>query len=76
MQLSVIDSCATLHTDAQMLTFALGNWLDNACKYSVPLSTISVALQQVEHQGTAGWHWQVVNVASPDDLPDRCRLFD
>lgn len=41
----------TLHTDAQMLTIALGNLLENACKYSLPESPIALTLQPAEHQG-------------------------
>lgn len=34
-----------------MLTIALGNLLENACKYSLPESPIALTLQPAEHQG-------------------------
>jgi two-component system, sensor histidine kinase LadS len=69
------ESDALLHTDTQMLSIALGNLLDNACKYSAPGSRIQVTTMPSTQDQRPGWSWQVVNTAGPTGLPDAERLF-
>ena len=66
---------SSLRTDAQMLTIALGNLLDNACKYSTPDSPILVTLHSIERAGRRGWQWEVVNMVSPTGAPEVEHLF-
>lgn len=65
-----------LHTDAQMLSIALGNLLDNACKYGASESRIRVTLTPVVQNGQPGWLWRVDNQAGSAGLPDTERLFE
>lgn len=64
-----------LQSDAQMLTIALSNLLDNACKYSTPDSPILVTLHRSESAGRRGWQWEVVNVIGAAGLPEVEHLF-
>lgn len=70
------DATGPLQTDAQMLSIALGNLLDNACKYGAPDSRIQVSLRRAHENGQAGWLWQVSNQVGPAGLPDAERLFE
>lgn len=65
-----------LLTDAQMLSIALGNLLDNACKYSPTDSSIHVSLRSAVRDGRHGWLWEVANLAGPAGLPDAQHLFE
>jgi signal transduction histidine kinase len=76
VDLQAPETTEPLRTDAQMLSIVLGNLLDNACKYSPPDSRIHVQLLRAEHDGQAGWLWQVRNRVGPAGLPDTDRLFD
>ena len=70
------ESKVDLETDAQMLSIALSNLLDNACKYGAPYGRIHVTLAPVTEDGRAGWSWQVSNQVGPAGLPDPELLFN
>lgn len=76
IDLSAPDPDGLLHTDAQMLSIALGNLLDNACKYAAPQSRIRVTLRSSVQNGRTGWLWCVDNLAGPAGLPSADRLFE
>lgn len=76
IDLSAPDPDGLLHTDAQMLSIALGNLLDNACKYSAPQSRIRVTLRSSVQNGLSGWLWCVDSLAGPAGLPSADRLFE
>jgi signal transduction histidine kinase len=64
-----------MQTDAQMLSIALGNLLDNACKYGAPQTRVLVTLEPCQQNGISGWLWRVDNAAGPAGLPDIVHLF-
>ena len=76
IDLSAPEDEGPLHTDAQMLSIALGNLLDNACKYSAPQSRIRVTLASSVQNGGSGWLWRVDSLAGPAGLPATDRLFE
>ena len=76
IDLSAPEDEGPLHTDAQMLSIALGNLLDNACKYGAPQSRIRVTLTSSVQKGRTGWLWCVDNLAGPAGLPAADRLFE
>jgi signal transduction histidine kinase len=73
---SAPDPLGLMQADAQMLSIALGNLLDNACKYGAPQSRIRVTLAPFVQNGQPGWLWQVDNEVGPAGLPDIARLFE
>lgn len=66
---------AHIKTDTQMFGIVLGNLLDNACKYSPPLSQVQLSLTAQTHHGQAGWCWTVRNHAGLAGVPDSEQLF-
>ena len=59
-----------------MLSIALGNLLDNACKYGASQSRIRVTLTPFVQNDQPGWLWRVDNEAGSAGLPDTERLFE
>ncbi len=66
---------APIKTDTQMFGIVLGNLLDNACKYSPPLSRVQVSLLAETKNGSPGWCWTVSNHAGLAGAPDPAQLF-
>jgi signal transduction histidine kinase len=64
-----------LHTDAQMLSIALGNLMDNACKYSAAGSRIQVKMGSDRRADQPGWSWQIINTPGNAGLPEADKLF-
>ena len=65
-----------LTTDSHMLSIALANLLDNACKYGASGSRISLRFHAAPNaHGTPGWCWEVGNVQGPSGVPDADKLF-
>jgi signal transduction histidine kinase len=70
------DVCA-VHTDAHMLSIVLSNVLENAYKYSLPESPITLQLvSQAGEQAEPGWRWTVENAVRSADFPDTSKVFD
>lgn len=65
-----------IQTDAQMLSIALSNLLDNACKYGASHGRIKVNLSPAARDGCAGWRWEIHNQVGSAGLPDPDRLFE
>jgi signal transduction histidine kinase len=76
IQLSLPQREVWLQTDAQMLSIALGNLLDNACKYAAPNTPIQLTLSPCVQNNVAGWQWRVCNEVGPVGLPDTAHLFE
>ena len=64
-----------IKTDVQMLTIALSNLLDNACKYSAPHTPIQVLLCSELKDGQDGWRWTISNQVGQAGLPNPEQLF-
>ena len=73
---SAPDHDGLLNTDAQMLSIALGNLLDNACKYGARQSRIRVTLTPSVENDRSGWLWRVESLAGSAGLPAADRLFE
>ena len=70
------DVCPAL-TDAQMLSIALSNVLENAYKYSPPESPIVLEMDAETNQdGVPGWRWTVENSVGDAGLPDPVKVFE
>jgi signal transduction histidine kinase len=65
-----------IKTDVQMLTIALGNLLDNACKYSAPHTPIHLALRAELKDGQEGWRWTISNQVGQAGEPNPEQLFN
>lgn len=66
-----------VRSDAQLLSVALGNLIDNALKYSPADSPIDIRLQpQPNAAGCAGIRFEVLNDAGPAGYPDPAHAFD
>lgn len=76
VRLVASERCNILQTDAQMLSIALSNLLDNACKYGAPEANVQVLLQPANRDGQDGWLWEIDSIAGPAGLPDSKRLFE
>jgi signal transduction histidine kinase len=75
IELTGPDGAAPIVADLQMLSIVLVNLLDNAAKYGVPQSPITVHLRAQSLDGCAGWAWEICNQPGPAGLPDAGRLF-
>jgi signal transduction histidine kinase len=79
-----IQEGATFLADRKMLTLILENLLSNACKYSVPEASITVAVTLLPGAGTAGGAaadigltcFEVSNEVARGQEPDESRLFE
>jgi signal transduction histidine kinase len=75
---------AAFLADRKMLTLILENLLSNACKYSVPEASITVAVTLLPGAGTAGGAaadigstcFEVSNEVAQGQEPDESRLFE
>lgn len=67
---------SVIKTDVQMLTIALGNLLDNACKYSAPNTPIHLALRAELKDGQEGWRWTISNQVGQAGAPNPEQLFN
>lgn len=63
------------HTDRQLLQIVLTNLLDNANRYSDPLTPVSVQLQVSEQHGQPGLTVIVANTPGLAGWPDMTKLF-
>ena len=62
-------------TDPQLLQIVLHNLLDNATRYSDPLTPILVSVQEVQQHGHAGLSVCVANTPGPAGWPDQAQVF-
>jgi signal transduction histidine kinase len=64
-----------VHSDSQLFGIVVSNLLDNALKYSLPNTEISVSYMQKAHQGKLGLSVFVSNQITPDRIPDSSKMF-
>ncbi len=61
--------------DTQMLSIVVNNLVDNAVKYSEPLTPIEVVLKAQTRGDRPGWIWQVHNHPGQAGMPEADRVF-
>lgn len=64
-----------VHSDSQLFGIVVSNLLDNALKYSLPNTEVSVSYMQKAHQGKLGLSVFVSNQITPDRIPDSSKMF-
>ena len=64
-----------MQTDLQLLQIILNNLLDNAHRYSDPLTEVTLQLQQAQHEGQDGLSVRVRNTPGVAGWPDEHMLF-
>ena len=76
LQLNLAVGLPTLQTDRQLLQIVLTNLLDNASRYSDPVTPIVVTVKLAESQGRMGLQMCVSNTPGLAGWPDAEKLFD
>jgi two-component system, sensor histidine kinase LadS len=69
------DAVQPVHSDPQLLGIILSNLLDNAARYSDPVTPVDVALQPAVREGQAGVAVHVSNTPGLAGWPDADRIF-
>lgn len=64
-----------LQSDQQLVRIVVGNLLQNASRYSDPLTSVDVVVQPEERQGRAGLALRVANIPGLAGWPDQEQLF-
>jgi signal transduction histidine kinase len=75
LRLQVPDKLPELQTDKQLLLIILNNLLDNAARYSDPLTDVTVRLQEQQHHNQRGLKFCVSNTPGIAGWPDENGLF-
>lgn len=70
-----IDPTITLQTDRQLLQIILTNLLDNAARYSDPVTPVRVAAKAAPQGGQAGWALHIGNTPGLAGWPDPEQIF-
>ena len=70
-----IDPTITLQTDRQLLQIILTNLLDNAARYSDPVTPVRVAAKAALQGGQAGWALHIGNTPGLAGWPDPEQIF-
>lgn len=76
LQLHTLTQIPPLKTDKQLLQIVLTNLLDNASRYSDPLTPVTVSVQAQARRGQSGLCVQVGNTPGLAGWPDEQKLFD
>jgi signal transduction histidine kinase len=63
-------------TDPQLLQIVLNNLLDNATRYSDPLTPVVVSVQQAQQHGQIGLSVCVTNTPGLAGWPDKAQIFN
>jgi two-component system, sensor histidine kinase LadS len=64
-----------INSDLQLLKILLSNLIDNALKYSLPGSTVRIAIESAEIDNRPGMQMRISNCVDPVGLPDPARVF-
>lgn len=75
LQFNVPCDLPSLHTDQQLLQIILNNLLDNAARYSDPVTPVIVTLRGVSLRGNPGLVVRVGNIPGLAGWPDEQQLF-
>lgn len=70
------ESLPDFESDPQLLGIVLGNLVNNALKYSPPLSMITIRAEAATDAGREGVLISVQNVPGVAGLPDQAKVFD
>jgi signal transduction histidine kinase len=70
------ESLPDLSTDAQLLKMVLDNLINNALKYSPPLSPITIGVQAATDVGCAGIQISLKNLPGAAGFPDPTQIFN
>lgn len=65
-----------INTDPSLFQIVLTNLIDNALKYSPPLSSIDFLAQAQTRDGREGVSFTVINTEGPAGAPDASKMFD
>lgn len=76
LQLSASPGLPRIQADQQLLQIVLNNLLDNAVRYSDPLTPVTVSVQVQSHQNQSGLCVRVGNTPGMAGWPDEHKLFD
>jgi two-component system, sensor histidine kinase LadS len=67
---------ALITTDPALFQIVLTNLIDNALKYSPPMSPIDLLVQAQTRDDREGISFTVINTAGPAGAPDAAKMFD
>ena len=70
------ESLPDMDSDPQLIGIVLGNLLNNAIKYSPPLSTIYIRAEAATNIGRQGIQISIQNVPGAAGLPDPAQIFN
>ncbi len=76
LHLNVTPGLPSLQADQQLLQIVLNNLLDNANRYSDPLTLVTVSVQAQAQRGQSGLSLRVGNTPGLAGWPDEQKLFD
>ena len=76
LHLSAMPGLPSLQVEQQLLQIVLNNLLDNASRYSDPLTPVTVSVQAQSHQSQSGLCVRVGNTPGMAGWPDEQKLFD
>lgn len=76
VQMHVVRQLPTMKVDRQLLDVIIKNLMDNALRYSDPVTPIALTLQNQTRGQQAGLNLRIANTPGLAGWPDEARIFD